>query len=77
MATPTIPAADADTRDRAPLAAPESPAESPQRKKASGDDVIISVKGLDNRFGSQVVHEGLDLDVRRGEIIGVVGGSGS
>jgi len=77
MATPTTPAADADTRDRAPLAAPESPADSPQRKKASGDDVIISVKGLDNRFGSQVVHEGLDLDVRRGEIIGVVGGSGS
>ena len=38
---------------------------------------IISVRGLDNRFGEQVVHEGLDLDVRRGEILGVVGGSGS
>src|SRR5690349_3558302 len=37
----------------------------------------ISVRGLVNRFGSQVVHEGLDLDVRRGEIIGVVGGSGT
>ena len=31
----------------------------------------------DNRFGEQVVHEGLDLDVRRGEILGVVGGSGT
>ena len=30
-----------------------------------------------NRFGAQTVHEGLDLEVRRGEIIGVVGGSGS
>ena len=38
---------------------------------------IIRVRGLVNRFGSQVVHEGLDLDVRRGEILGVVGGSGS
>ena len=40
-------------------------------------DVIISVRGLKNSFGEQVVHEGLDLDVRRGEIIGVVGGSGT
>ncbi|SKA20465.1 ABC transporter ATP-binding protein [Novilysobacter spongiicola] len=38
---------------------------------------VIRVRGLVNRFGSQVVHEDLDLDVRRGEIIGVVGGSGS
>ena len=37
----------------------------------------ISVRGLVNRFGSQVVHEGLDLDVRRGEILCVVGGSGT
>ena len=38
---------------------------------------IIRVRGLANRFGAQVVHEGLDLDVRRGEVLGVVGGSGS
>jgi phospholipid/cholesterol/gamma-HCH transport system ATP-binding protein len=30
-----------------------------------------------NRFGKQVLHDGLDLDVRRGEVIGVVGGSGT
>ncbi|HEX6376419.1 MAG TPA: ABC transporter ATP-binding protein [Allosphingosinicella sp.] len=41
------------------------------------DDVVIEVHGLTNRFGEQVVHEGLDLDVRRGEILGVVGGSGT
>ena len=40
-------------------------------------DPIIRVRGLVNRFGKQVVHDGLDLEVRRGEIIGVVGGSGS
>src|SRR5690348_15143443 len=38
---------------------------------------IISIRGLVNRFGKQVVHDGLDLDVRRGEVIGVVGGSGT
>ncbi len=37
----------------------------------------ILIRGLKNSFGSQVVHEGLDLTVRRGEILGVVGGSGS
>lgn len=37
----------------------------------------VVVDGLVNRFGSQTVHEGLDLKVRRGEILGVVGGSGT
>lgn len=44
----------------------------------SGDgDNIIEVRGVRNQFGAQVVHDGLDLDVRRGEILGVVGGSGT
>ena len=38
---------------------------------------IIEVHELRNQFGTQVVHENLDLDVYRGEILGVVGGSGS
>lgn len=38
---------------------------------------VLEVRGLVNRFGRQVVHEGLDLDLRRGEILGVVGGSGA
>ena len=46
-------------------------------RDAGADEPIIRVRGLDNRFGEQVVHEGLDLDVRRGEILGVVGGSGT
>jgi phospholipid/cholesterol/gamma-HCH transport system ATP-binding protein len=41
------------------------------------DEVVISIRGLVNRFGSQVVHDGLELDVRRDEILGVVGGSGT
>lgn len=37
----------------------------------------IEVRGLRTAFGTQVVHEGLDLTIERGEIVGVVGGSGS
>ncbi len=40
-------------------------------------ETVIRVRGLVNAFGDQVVHDGIDLDVRRGEILGVVGGSGT
>lgn len=44
----------------------------------SGNEACpIVVRGVKNVFGSHVVHEGLDLEVRRGEILGVVGGSGT
>ena len=38
---------------------------------------VVRVRGLVSRFGAQVVHDGLDMDVPAGEIFGVVGGSGS
>ena len=38
---------------------------------------LIEVRGLCNRFGRNSVHEHLDLDLYRGEILGVVGGSGT
>lgn len=41
------------------------------------NDHIIRVEGLTTRFGEHVVHEDLDLDVRRGEILAILGGSGS
>ncbi|MEA3034841.1 MAG: phospholipid/cholesterol/gamma-HCH transport system ATP-binding protein [Sphingomonadales bacterium] len=40
-------------------------------------EIVISVRGLKNSFGEQVIHDGLDIEVRRGEILGVVGGSGT
>jgi phospholipid/cholesterol/gamma-HCH transport system ATP-binding protein len=40
-------------------------------------DPVIRVRNLCNRFGKQVVHEGLDMEVRQNEIFGVVGGSGA
>lgn len=38
---------------------------------------VVSVRGVVNRFGDQVIHERVDLDVMRGEVLGIVGGSGS
>lgn len=44
---------------------------------SNNPDVIIKVRGLKTQFGDHVVHENLDLDVYRGEMLGVVGGSGT
>ncbi len=40
-------------------------------------EVVIKVRGLVTRFGGETIHDGLDLDVFKGEILGVVGGSGA
>ena len=47
------------------------------QREPQDDAPIIQVRGLKNAFGDSVVHDDLDLDVRRGEILGVVGGSGT
>lgn len=54
-----------------------APDEDTRAELADEEGLAIRVRGLTNRFGSQTVHDGLDLDVRRGEILGVVGGSGT
>ena len=38
---------------------------------------LIEVRGLLSQFGDRTIHEGLDLTVERGEVLGVVGGSGT
>jgi phospholipid/cholesterol/gamma-HCH transport system ATP-binding protein len=44
---------------------------------ANPDDIVIRVRGLVTRFGAQTIHDGIDLAVRRGEVLGIVGGSGT
>jgi phospholipid/cholesterol/gamma-HCH transport system ATP-binding protein len=41
------------------------------------DEAVIRVHGLVTRLGGKTIHDGVDLEVRRGEVIAVVGGSGS
>ena len=48
-------------------------AETRQKEK----DVVIKVRGLVNGFGNKILHDHIDLDVYRGEVLGVVGGSGT
>lgn len=43
----------------------------------AADGPVIEVRGLRSAFGDNVVHDGLDLTLERGEILGVVGGSGA
>jgi phospholipid/cholesterol/gamma-HCH transport system ATP-binding protein len=38
---------------------------------------VIHIRGLVTRIGDRVLHDHIDLDVLRGEILAVVGGSGS
>jgi phospholipid/cholesterol/gamma-HCH transport system ATP-binding protein len=45
--------------------------------RSDPDAPVIRVRGLVTRFGTQTIHDGIDLDVRRGEVLGVVGGSGT
>jgi len=56
---------------------PETAEELPEIPEPFDGQFPIRVRGLKNAFGDHVIHEGLDLDVRKGEIIGVVGGSGT
>ena len=41
------------------------------------EDVVIEVENLVTRFGTTVIHDGLSMAVRRGEVMAVVGGSGT
>lgn len=43
----------------------------------SDENIVIRVRNLETRFAEQVVHRDINLDVRRGEILGVVGPSGT
>ncbi len=38
---------------------------------------IVSIHGVVNRFGDQLIHDGVDMQVQGGEVLGIVGGSGS
>ena len=53
------------------------PEEPDVRLDDDGDVTVIEVKGLLSQFGDRVIHEDLDLVVEKGEVLGVVGGSGT
>ncbi|HWL63238.1 MAG TPA: ATP-binding cassette domain-containing protein [Steroidobacteraceae bacterium] len=44
---------------------------------AADQQLAVEVRGVVNRFGRQLVHDHLDMEVRRGEVFGLLGSSGS
>ena len=40
-------------------------------------DAVISLRGIRNAFGKNIIHDNLDFDIQRNEIVGLIGGSGS
>jgi phospholipid/cholesterol/gamma-HCH transport system ATP-binding protein len=40
-------------------------------------EAVISLRGIVTRFDDRLIHDGIDLEVRRGEVLALVGGSGS
>ena len=46
-------------------------------KNESAGGSIMSAHGIVNRFGQQTVHDGVDIDIAAGEVLGIAGGSGS
>ena len=44
---------------------------------SDGREVVLKLRGVRTQFGDNVIHDNLDLDVFRGEVIGLVGGSGT
>lgn len=52
----------------------ETPESTPVQ--AAEDAPIITFRGVDKAFGPKVIYKGLDLDIYRGEVLTVIGGSG-
>ena len=45
--------------------------------RRNGRDVVLRLRGVRTQFGDNIIHDNLDFDVFRGEIVGLVGGSGT
>ena len=43
----------------------------------AGSDILVSLRGITTQIGNNLIHKDLDLDIRQGEILGIIGGSGS
>jgi phospholipid/cholesterol/gamma-HCH transport system ATP-binding protein len=58
-------------------AAPPAPSLPPRGDGQTPPEAVIRVRGLEVGFGENLIMDGLDLDIRRGEVLGVVGASGA
>lgn len=47
------------------------------KKDIAGGEVILKIRDLETRFGPKTIHSGLDLEVKKGELLVLFGGSGT
>jgi phospholipid/cholesterol/gamma-HCH transport system ATP-binding protein len=59
------------------MADQQAPAPDGHASPRDRQDIILSVRGVTVGFGDKIVLKDLDLDIRRGEILGFVGASGA
>lgn len=59
------------------IAAPPQKQAETGRQPRPGNPAVISLRNITTSFGGHVIHKDLNLDVEQGEIIGIIGGSGS
>ena len=60
-----------------PSSLPSSTSERSTSEGATADAPVLRVRGLTTRIGGQVLHRDLSLDLYRGEVLALVGASGS
>ena len=41
------------------------------------DDTLVEVEQIVTRFGTKTIHDGVSMSVRRGEVVALIGGSGT
>ena len=41
------------------------------------NDILVSLRNITSQIGNNLIHKDLNLDIRQGEILGIIGGSGS
>lgn len=47
------------------------------RASGTNKDVVLEVDGIVTRFGTQTIHDGVNFRVQRGELVALIGGSGT
>ncbi len=67
---------DRERHPRSTVARNKRRPSSPATPKQKGE-VLIEVRDLVSQYGDRTIHDHLNLDVVRGEVLGVVGGSGT
>ena len=77
MADAGTPDAKQDTKPDAKPVAPKLQEGGQISDRRDGRDVVLRLRGVRTQFGDHIVHDNLDFDMFKGEIVGLVGGSGT